>query len=179
MTKPARFRCLVVVALALVSDGFLHATPQTGSVPTKVLGPLEITVSKVEQYTAAGDRFDGGPISYYQFGYIYLHFKNVGDSRACVSLVPSVEEYKGSELQYTQQLQTGFGYNPKIQDLQPGRETSGYYEFHPSPQRRAYVLVLQQRSRTQTCGQRNQSRNVKMSDAPSVRFAVSGNTKPH
>jgi hypothetical protein len=179
MTKSARFRCLFVVALALVSYGFVEATPQIGSAPTKVLGQLEITVSKVEQYTAAGDRFDGGPISYHQFGYIYLHVKNVGEFPVCVSLVPSVEEYKGSELQYTQQLKTGFGYNPKIQDLQPGQEVSGSYEFNPSPQKRAYVLVLQQRGRTQTCGKRNESRNVKMSDAPSLRFALSENMKPH
>ena len=178
MTKPKRTRWMPVVALALILDGLVSASPQTSSIPSEKLGQLQITVSKVEQYTMAGDRFDGGPISYRQFGYIHLHFKNVGGFAVCVSLMPFVEEYKGSELQYTQPLKTGFAYNPKIENLKPGRETSGYYDFRPSPQKRTYVLVLQQRAPTQGCGERSEGGSATTSAAPSVRFSLSGITKP-
>ena len=126
-----------------------------------------------------GDSFDGETISHHQFGYIYLHFKNLGDFPVCVSLVPAVEEYKGSELQYTQALKTGFAYNPKIENLKRGGETSGYYDFRPSPQKRTYVLVLQQAARTQECGERSEAKNATTSERPSVRFPLSGNTRPH
>jgi hypothetical protein len=179
VTKSARFRCLFVVALALGSYGFVEATPQTGPAPTKALGQIEVTVSKVEQYTMVGDSFNGRTTSYNQSGYIYLHFKNVGHLPVCVSLLPSVEEYKRSELQYTQPLKTGFAYNPKIENLNPGRETSGYYDFQPSPQKRSYDLILQQAAQTQKCGAGGKTNNATTSEGPSVRFPLSENTKPH
>jgi hypothetical protein len=179
MTNSARFRCLFVVALALVSYGFVEATPQTGPAPTKALGQIEVTVSKVEQYTMIGDRFDGRPSTYLQFGRIYLRFKNVGDFPVCVPLLPFVEEYKGAELQYTQPLKTGFAYNPQIENLKPGEEISGHYDFRPSPQKRTYFLILRQAGRTQSCGEGGKTENAAMSEGPSVRLSLSGNTKPH
>ncbi|MGB7753241.1 MAG: hypothetical protein WCF88_16925 [Candidatus Acidiferrales bacterium] len=170
-------RRLHVVTLALILGGFVGAYTQTAPAPAKKLGELEITVSKVEQFSMTGDRFDGGPISSSLVGRIYLRFKNVGDSRVCTSLVPSVEEYKGAEWQYTQPIKTGFAYNPKIEKLTPGAETSGCYDFRPSPQKRDYVLVLQQVARTQDCGKRSESKNATTSDAPSVRFSLSESTK--
>jgi hypothetical protein len=74
--------------------------------------------------------------------------------------MPFVEEYKGSELQYRQPLKTGFTYNPKIDSPKPGAETTGYYDFRPSPLKRTYVLILQQRAETQKCGETSESRNV-------------------
>jgi hypothetical protein len=104
MTKPGRFRWLLVVALALLFNGFAGASPQTGSTPTEMLGQLEITVSKVELFTLIADRFVGGSGSFSQFGRVHLHFKDKGNSPVCVSLIASVEEYKGTELQYVQPL---------------------------------------------------------------------------
>src|SRR5271170_2025214 len=143
MTKPIVFRWMPVVAAALILNGLISAFPQTVSATPEKLGQLEITVSKVEQFTMIADRFDGTAISSgRRVGRIYLHFKNVGDFPVCTSLVPSVEEYKGAEWQYTQPITTGFAYNPKIERLRPGAVTSGYYDFQPSPQKRDYVLVL-------------------------------------
>jgi hypothetical protein len=179
MLQPQQSHWILAVALALILSGLDSASPQTVSAPPEKLGQLQITVSKVEQYTMIGDRFDGGPIRYRPFGYIYLHFKNVGPLPVCVSLVPSVEEYKGSEPQYKQPLKTGFAYNPKIENLKPGRETSGYYDFQPSPQKRTYVLMLQQAGQTQKCGEGGKTESAATSEGPSARFPLSGNTKPH
>jgi hypothetical protein len=177
MTKPAVFRWILIVALALIFDGFVGASPKAVSVPTQSLGKLEITVSKLEQGTMIADRFDGGPaVSSYPVGRIYLHFKNVGDFPVCASLVPSVEEYKGSEWMYTQPIKIGFAYNPKIENLMPGAEKWGYYDFGPSPQKRGYVLVLQQFAQSQKCGETRKNKNAITSDAPSVRFSLSGST---
>ncbi len=90
--------------------------------------------------------------------------------------MPSVEEYKGSELQYTQPLKTGFAYNPRIENLKPGGETSGYYDFRPSPQKRSYALILQQAALTQKCGEGGKTKNATTSEGPSVRFPLSENT---
>jgi len=166
-------RRLHVVTLALILGGFVGAYPQTAPAPAKKLGELEITVSKVEQFSMTGDRFDGGPISSSLVGRIYLRFKNVGDYPVCASLVPSVEAYKGAEWQYTQPIKTGFAYNPKIEKLTPGAETSGYYDFQPSPQKRDYVLVLRQNTQTQKCGKTSENKNATTSNAPSVRFSLS------
>jgi hypothetical protein len=86
--------------------------------------------------------------------------------------VPSVEELKGTEWQYTQPIKTGSAYNHKIEKLRPGAETTGYYDFRPSPQHRDYVLVLQQLIQTQKCDNRSEHKNATTSDAPSVRFSL-------
>jgi hypothetical protein len=177
MTKSVGFRRMVVVASALILNGLVSASPQTSSVTPEKLGQLEITVSKVEQFSMVGDRFDGGPVSYSLAGRVYLRLKNIGDFPVCASLVPSVEEYKGAQWQYTQTIKTGFAYNPKIEKLRPGAETMGYYDFRPSPQKRDYVLVLQQLAAMQDCGETSESKNAPTSDAPSVRFSLSRNTK--
>ncbi len=124
-----------------------------------------------------GDRFDGGPVSSDRVGRIYLRVRNVGDFPACASFVPSLEEYKRAKWQYTQPIKTGFAYNPKIEKLRPGAETTGYYDSRPSPQARDYVLVLQQVARTQDCGKRSESKNATAPDAPSVRFSLSRSRK--
>ena len=179
MTEPKPIRWLLLVPLALAFCAREGGSAQKASSCSESLGQLQITVSKVEQYTMVGDSFDGRTTSYNQFGYIYLHFKNVGHLPVCVSLLPSVEEYKGSELQYTQPLKTGFAYNPKIENLKPGRETSGYYDFRPSPQKRTYVLILQQDGQRQKCGEGDKTKDAATSEGPSVRFPLSENTKPH
>jgi hypothetical protein len=114
------------------------------------LGNLKIEISKVGQIALVGDSFSG-PSSYREVGKIYLHIMNVGKFPVCSRIVPSVEEYKGSELWYTMSLKTGLYYNPKIQHLKPGAEAAGYFDFKPSPQRRDYVLVLEEQNETQTC----------------------------
>lgn len=179
MTKSRRIRRLLLVPLALAFLALARASAQRTSSSPENLGQLQITVSKVELYTMAGDRFDRGPISYYQFGYIYLHFKNVGNFPVCVSLTPFVEEYQGSELQHTQPLKTGFAHNPKIENLKPGGESSGYYDFRPSPQNRTYVFVLREQGPMQQCEEQSKSKNATTSDGPSVRFPLSGDAKPH
>jgi hypothetical protein len=177
MTQPAVLHWILFIALAHMLSGRVSASPQTFPVAPQKLGQLEVTVSKIEQFSMTGDRFDGGPITSSLVGRIYLPFKNVGDSPVCASLLPSVEEYKGAEWQYTQTIKTGFAYNPKIEELRPGKETSGYYDFRPSPQSRDYVLDLQQIARTQDCGKRSESKNAATSGAPSGRFSLSRSTK--
>ncbi len=177
MTKPLVFRRMQLVAIALILNGLVSAASQTVAATPEKLGQLEITVSKVEQFSLTADRFDGGPISSDRVGRIYLRFKNVGNSPVCAWLVPSVEEYKGAEWQYTQTIKTGFAYNPKIEKLRPGTETSGYYDFRPSPQKRNYALVLQQTDETQNCEERNRSKGATMSDVSTVRFSLPGNPK--
>ena len=166
-----------VVALALILNGLVSAFPQTVLATPEKLGQLEITNSKVEQFSMTGDRFDGGPTFARPAGHIYLRFKNAGGFPVCAALVPSVAAYKGADWQHTQQVKTGFAYNPQIEELRPGKETMGYYDFRPSPQKRDYVLVLQQVARTQDCGKRSESKNATTSDAPSVRLLLSRRTK--
>src|SRR5271170_5861083 len=175
MTRALECRWPLVFILAMILDGFVSAYPQTVAAPSEKLGQVEITVSKVEQGSMIADRFDGGPpASSYPEGRIYLQFKNVGDIPVCVEFVPAVEEYKASELQYTQPIKTGFAYNPQIENLKVGAESSGYYDFRPSPQKRDYVLVLRQAAQTQKCGKKRETRNTRTSDAPTVRFSLSG-----
>jgi hypothetical protein len=173
MTMPAILRWMPVVASAVILNGLVSASPQTVLATREKLGQLEITVSRVEQFSMTADRFDGRPNSTDRIGRIYLHFKNVGDFPVCASLVPSVEEFKGAEWQYTQPIKTGFAYNPKIEKLRPGVETSGYYDFRPSPQKRDYVLVLQLLAQTQKCGDVSESNKATTSDSPTVRFSLS------
>src|SRR5271156_1172078 len=173
MPRSVVCRWMPLVSSALILSGLVGASPQSVPATPQKLGQLEITVSKVEQFSMTGDRFDGGPISSSLVGRIYLRFKNVGDYPVCASLVPSVEAYKGAEWQYTQPIKTGFAYNPKIEKLTPGAETSGYYDFQPSPQKRDYVLVLRQTTQTQKSGKTSENKNATTSNAPSVRFSLS------
>jgi hypothetical protein len=177
MTRAFVCRRLLVVTLALILDGFVSAYPQTAPAPTEKLGQLEITVSKVEQFSVTADTFDGRTTSSHLVGRIYLHFKNVGDSAVCTSLVPFLEEYKGAEWQYTQKIKTDSAYNSQIEVLMPGAETTGYFDFQPSSQKREYVLVLQQVTRTQACGKMSERKNATKSDAPTVRFSLSESSK--
>ena len=119
-------------------------------VPSALLGNLKIEISKIEQTTMVGDALKGLS-TYRPTGAVYLKIKNIGDFSVCATILASVEEYKGSELQYTQWLSIGLPYNPQIQNLPPGTEVSGYYDFKPSAQKRNYVLVLEQRGVTQRC----------------------------
>ena len=141
---------LVLFAMFLSSapgrSGFARKPPAASA----LLGNLKIEISKVDRSVVVGDSFSG-PSSYQQFGKVHVKIRNVGDFPACAVLVPSIEEYKGSELQYTQELKTDLPYNPKIKNLAPGTEASGYYDFTPSPQKRDYVLVLGERDARQHC----------------------------
>jgi hypothetical protein len=100
------------------------------------LGQLEISVSKVAQFSMVADACDGRITSSDRIGRVYVHFKNVGEFPVCASLVPFVEEYKGAEWQYMQRIKTGFAYNPKIEKLGPTAETSECFDFRPSPPKR-------------------------------------------
>jgi hypothetical protein len=177
MTKPAAFHWALVVALAHMLSGLLSASPQTVPAAPQKLGQLEIIVSKVERFSMIADTFDGRTTSSSRVGRIYLRIKNVGDFPVCTSLVPSVEEFKGTEWQYTQPIKTGFAYNPKIEKLRPAAETTGYYDFRPSPQNRAYVLVLRQGVQTQKCSKTSERKNTTMSDGPTVQFSLSESSK--
>src|ERR1700735_814967 len=115
--------------------------------PSASLGNLKIEISKIEKTTMVGDALKG--LSTY--GEIHVKIKNIGEFPVCAKIVASVEQYKSSELQYTQLLNVGLPYNPEIQNLPPGTEVSGYYDFKPSAQKRNYVLVLEQRGATQRC----------------------------
>jgi hypothetical protein len=143
--------CLsLIVAVLVVGAPIRSGTPQKAPSATALLGNLRVEILKVEQTELVADSFTG-PSSSRKFGRIYLNIKNIGDFPVCGTLMLSIEEYKDSELQYTQKLKNGFTHNPKIENLAPGVEVSGYYDFKPSPQKRDYVLVLQERDETQRC----------------------------
>lgn len=172
MTKPVIFRCMPLFAAALILNGLVSASPQSASATPHKLGQLEITVAKVEQCSMVADTFARRTTSSHRVGLIDFGFRNAGDIPSCAPLVPSVEELKGTEWQYTQPIKTGSAYNHKIEKLRPGAETTGYYDFRPSPQQRDYVLDLQQLVQTQKSGNRSEHKNAPTSDAPSVRFSL-------
>ncbi len=151
---------------------------QIAEPPAKLLGKLKISVVKTDQTVLIADSFIG-PSTYLRLGQIYMSIQDIGDFPVCAMFVPSVEEYKGAEWQYTQPIKTGFAYNPKIEKLRPGAVTSGYYDFRPSPQKRDYVLVLQQVGHTQKCGAQGQDNNAAAAEVRTVRLSLMANqTQP-
>lgn len=145
----------------MILNGLVSGSAQAVSVTPEKRGQLEITVSRVEQFSMTGDRFEADPISSPLVGHVYLRFKNLGDFPVRAALVASVDEYKGAEWQSTQPIKTGFAYSTKIEKLRPRAETAGQYDFRPSPQQRVYVLVLQQLAPSQECGKSSESRTAR------------------
>ena len=174
-----RMRASLLSPIALM---FLTCVPiprggvQQAPSVSALLGNLKVEISGVDRSVLIGDSFSG-PSSYQQFGKVHVKIRNVGDFPACVVLVPLIEEYKDSKLQYRQELKTGLPYNPKIKHLIPGTETSGYYDFTPSPQKRDYVLVLGERDATQRCDPMNNTKSSEtspdtLSDTQTVRLPL-------
>ncbi len=178
MKNSIRFAWILLVSFAPAALGAGGVSSQIAESPAKLLGNLKISVVKTDPTVLIADSFIG-PSTYLRLGQIYVSIQNVGDFPVCATLVPSVEEYKGAEWQYTQPIKTGFAYNPTIEKLRPGAQTSGYYDFRPSPQKRDYVLVLDQAGQTQKCGARSEDKNAAALDARTVRLSLSGNkTQP-
>jgi hypothetical protein len=178
MKKSIRFVGILLGSFVLAAFRAGEVSSPIAEPPSEWLGNLKIRVVKTEQTVLIADSFIG-PSTYLQVGQIYVRIQNSGDFPVCASLVPTVEEYKGAEWTYTQPIQTGFAYNPKIEKLRPGAQASGRYDFRPSPQKRDYVLVLQQAGQTQKCGARGADNNAAALDARTVRLSLSGNkTQP-
>jgi hypothetical protein len=85
------------VATAVILNGLVSASAQAVPVTTEKLGQLEITVSRVEQFSMTGDRFEADPISSPLVGHVYFRIKNVGDFPVRAALVAPGDEYKGAE----------------------------------------------------------------------------------
>lgn len=160
----------LIIALSVLSAPVQSRPPQKVPIATASLGNLRIEIVKVEQTTSAVDSFDGPSRSHLR-GRVYLRIRNIGDFPVCSVLLPSMEEYKGSELQYAQELKTGLKYNPKTKSLAPGVESSGYFDFRPSPQQRDYVFVLQERNGGQRCGEATKAEDAVL-DAPVARLPL-------
>jgi hypothetical protein len=161
---------LLIVALSLISAPDRSGASQKVPISTAVLGNLKIEILRVDQTVLIGDSLIGRS-SFQRFGKVYVKIRNVGDFPACAALTPSLEEYRGSELQFTQQLKTGLAHNPQIKNLAAGAEASGYYDFKPSPQKRNYILVLQQRNHTQRCDKPTNAEDA-ASNAPTARLPL-------
>jgi hypothetical protein len=160
----------LIIVLLVLSAPVQSRPPQKVPIATASLGNLRIEILKVEQTTLVVDSFNG-PSSSQVRGRVYLRIRNIGDSRVCSDLLPSMEEYKGSELQYAQELKTGLKYNPRTKSVPPGTESSGYLDFKPSPQLRDYILVLQERNGGQRCGKATKADDA-VADGPVARLPL-------
>lgn len=163
MTSLSVCRSLMIASLTFLFAWQDYALSQAVTPETKRLGNLELSVSKVEHSILIADSFTG-PTHYTSIAQVYLRIRNVGEFPICAELIPTVEEYKDSELWNTEPIKTGLPGNPKVRNLKPGEESKGRYDFELSPVRRAYVLVLQLRDKSQGCEK----------DRKSKRFLVSG-----
>lgn len=144
---------------------------QTVSEQPDRLGRLQISVTKFEQFILVGDSFTG-PTHYDRIGHVYLRIRNVGDFPICAELVPTVEEYKNSELWNIKPVKTGFRDDPKVRQLEPGGESTGSYSFQLSPAQRTYVLVLEQREKSQGCGEQRRDRKTFVTGTRALRLAL-------
>jgi hypothetical protein len=165
----------VIVLLSLLISRQDSVFPQTAQTKTERLGNLEVGISKVEQSTLIGDNFHGST-HYEHIVSVYVRFKNVGNFRVCGQLIPSVEEYKDSELWNTEPIKTGFP--PEIHNLKPGDESTRLYQFQLSPGRRTYVLVLEQPSRSQGCGAQRKEKKTFVSGKRIVRLSLTTVIQP-
>ena len=169
MGLQARSVALAVLLFVVWTAAESESVPKA-PITFALLGNLKIEVSKVEQVELIADSLTG-PSSSRHFGRVYVTIRNVGDFLVCAALTPSIEEYQSSELQYTQRLKTGFAHNPQIKNLAPGAEASGYYGFKPSPQKRDYVFVLQERNGTQRCEKPSKAEDA-ASSPPTARLPL-------
>jgi hypothetical protein len=101
MKRCTGFLSLLIIVLVLSTSDAGGGPPQKTPASAAPLGNLKIEISKVAQTMMVGDAFTG-PSIYALLGQIYLRIKNVGNLPVCSKIVASVEEYKDSELRYTQ-----------------------------------------------------------------------------
>jgi len=171
---------LSLVLTALMSFLWFHGTRVTVASPKQTavqLGQLEIIATDIQHIAFIGDSFPG-PSKYSESIRVFVRIKNVGDSPVCAKLIPTIEEYKGSELWRTDPVKPEYALVPEVRNLSPGKAISGSYMFELEPAKRKYILVIEQKSAGQSCGdmQKDQKRwfqHLKLLEFPSNQSIIS------
>jgi hypothetical protein len=165
---------LSLVLAALTSLGWFQAaavSPSVAGLPTAQLGQLEIKATRIEGQMIISDNFTG-PSKYTDRITIHVRIKNVGNSAVCAELNPAIEEYKGLELWRTDPIKREYIRIPRIRNLPPGKTITGSYVFEPEPAKRKYILVVEQKSRSQNCGETQKDQATAVSTPLVVRIPL-------
>jgi hypothetical protein len=162
------------VLTALMSLVMFHNAQVTVASPkqtTAQLGQLEVRASHIEGQVIIADTFTG-PSRYIERIYVYVSIKNVGESPVCAELIPTIEEYKGLEFWRADPIKSEYIVMPRVRNLAPGKKISGSYAFEPEPAKREYVLVIEQKSASQSCGDTENDQKTLISASRVVRIPL-------
>jgi hypothetical protein len=144
------------------------ATPKQTAVQ---LGQLEIIATHIEYKAIIEDNF-AGPSRSFERIRVFVSIKNVGESPVCAKLIPTIEEYKGPELWRTDPIKPEYALVPGLRNLAAGKKVSGSYTFEPEPVKRKYVLVIEQKSASQSCGDVQKDKQTLVSTPRLVRIPL-------
>jgi hypothetical protein len=165
---------LSLVLAALMSLGRFQAAKVNAPVPgqpTAQLGQLEIKATRIERQMIISESFTG-PSRYSDRIKIHVRIKNVRNSAVCAELSPTIEEYKGLELWRTDPIRREYIRVPQVRNLPPGKTISGSYAFESEPVKRKYILVVEQKSRNQNCGETKKDQATVVSTPLVVRIPL-------
>ena len=153
---------LSLVLTALMSFLWFHGTRVTVASPKQTavqLGQLEIIATDIQHIAFIGDSFPG-PSKYSESIRVFVRIKNVGDSPVCAKLIPTIEEYKGSELWRTDPVKPEYALVPEVRNLSPGKAISGSYMFELEPAKRNTSWSSNKRARAKAAGICKKIRNA-------------------
>jgi hypothetical protein len=141
--------------------------------PPRRLGQLEISVTKTRWWVLIGDSFSD-PSTYEHLARVSLKITNVGNFLVCAKIHSSLEEYNDSELLDTDSAKSGQASAPIVEHLAPGEKATGSYTFiiNPSQAKRRYVLVLEELSKSQGCGEQRKDKNTFVHGDTFIRFPL-------
>ncbi len=162
------------VLAALMSLVTFHSAQVKVASPkqtTAQMGQLEIRATHIKHRMAIADSFTG-PSQYPEWIEVYVSVKNVGKSPVCTKLIPTIEEYKGLELWRTDPVKPEYLRLPKVRNLAPGKMISGSYTFEPEPVKRKYILVIEQKSLSQSCEETEKVQTTVISTPRVVRIPL-------
>jgi hypothetical protein len=165
---------LSLVLAALMPLGRFQAATVSASVPgqpTAQLRQLEIRATRIKAQMIISDSFTG-PSKYTDRIKVHVSIKNVGNSAACAELLPTIEEYKGSELWRVDPVKQEYSRMPRVRNLAPGETITGSYAFEPEPVNRKYVLVVEQKGSSQSCGETQKDHATVISTLRIVRLPL-------
>jgi hypothetical protein len=159
---------------ALMSLVMFHNAQVTVASPkqtTAQLGQLEVRASHIDGQVFIADSFTG-PSRHIERIYVYVSIKNVGESPVCAELIPTIEEYKGLEFLRSDPIKSEYIGMPRVRNLAPGKKISGSYTFEPEPVKRKYILVIEQKSASQSCGDAEKDKKTLISAPRVVRIPL-------
>jgi hypothetical protein len=165
---------LSLVLAALMSLGRFQAVAVSPSVPgqpTAQVGQLEIKATRIEGQMIISDSF-AGPSKYTDRIEIHASIQNVGNSAVCTELIPTIEEYKGLEFWRVDPVKREYSRIPRVRNLAPGKTIKGSYAFEPDPVKRKYVLVIEQKGSSQSCGETQKDHTTVISTPRVVRIPL-------